>query len=137
PAVARIERQGGRPSLAKTAPLLPWAMVLSGKGRRRRELRESLAAQRDAILDRRQAPILVGFDFDCTLTVRHFYKAFAWGYAQGAESMHPHCQAFFDYCRENDIVPRMKGQPDGHEDLMVQAVEDFCRQTGEEAFREA
>lgn len=26
---------------------------------------------------------LLGFDFDCTLTSAHFYKAFAWEYAQG------------------------------------------------------
>jgi len=103
----------------------------AGRGQRRKELRQLCAAERGEMLARR----LIGFDFDCTLTIRHFYKAFAWGYFQGSAQAHPHCQEFFEYCRKNGMDSKMKGIPD-HEDCMVCAVEDFCRHAGEDAFRE-
>lgn len=109
-----------------------------GKGKRRQELRAQLESAREAFAEpgRRRTPsIVVGFDFDCTLTIRHFYKVLAWGYGQGNEDVHPHCEAFFEFCRARDVVPKQRGAPD-HEDPMVTAVEDFCRHAGEDVFRE-
>mmetsp|Transcript_148944 Transcript_148944/g.371115 ORF Transcript_148944/g.371115 Transcript_148944/m.371115 type:complete len:296 (-) Transcript_148944:29-916(-) len=79
--------------------------------------------------------LFIGFDFDCTLTVRHFYKVFAWGYAQHNNSAHDHCKAFAEWCREHDVESEMLRDAMGN-DPMVAAVEDFCRQGGEAAFRD-
>merc|ERR1719421_2553578 len=32
----------------------------------------------------------VGFDFDCTLSTKHLYKALAWGYGSDGQRSHPH-----------------------------------------------
>eukprot|EP00434_Breviolum_minutum_P041615 symbB.v1.2.037021.t1/scaffold5359.1/size28108/1 len=46
----------------------------------RRALRKSLKLLREQ-------RVLLGFDFDCTLSIRHFYKVFAWLSVTGATSM--------------------------------------------------
>lgn len=77
---------------------------------------------------------VVGFDFDCTITVRHFFKVFAWGYAQGHMGVHAHCKNFLDWCEERGVSPEMQSQPDPG-DLIGSALEDFCRLSGDAAFR--
>mmetsp|Transcript_77461 Transcript_77461/g.214206 ORF Transcript_77461/g.214206 Transcript_77461/m.214206 type:complete len:246 (-) Transcript_77461:120-857(-) len=101
----------------------------------RRALRKSLAALRDGGASK----WLLGFDFDCTLTVRHFYKVFAWGYTQGSASAHVHCEAFFSWCRDHNVEPEMQEAPRNRQDLsdpMGLAIECFCRSAGETAFRD-
>lgn len=109
----------------------------------RRPLREALWQERapaagssgGAALDGAPANCkrLIGFDWDCTLTVQHFFKVFAWGYAQGQDLSGPRCEAFVEWCKAHDKSFRGRGL--GHQDdIMVEAVEDFCRQAGEDAF---
>eukprot|EP00930_Biecheleria_cincta_P032866 TRINITY_DN22772_c0_g1_i1.p1 TRINITY_DN22772_c0_g1~~TRINITY_DN22772_c0_g1_i1.p1 ORF type:complete len:238 (-),score=30.51 TRINITY_DN22772_c0_g1_i1:22-735(-) len=93
----------------------------------RRALRQQLAK-------RREKQLLVGFDFDCTLTVRHFYKVFAWCYAQRS-AMHPHCEVFFQWCRDKKLEPGITDLSDPS-DPMVSALDDFSKHAGEEGFRE-
>mmetsp|Transcript_46153 Transcript_46153/g.83175 ORF Transcript_46153/g.83175 Transcript_46153/m.83175 type:complete len:239 (+) Transcript_46153:112-828(+) len=95
----------------------------------RRALRQALSQQRAA-----PAARFVGFDFDCTLTVRHFFKVFAWCYAQRS-SAHPHCKAFYDWCRERDVEHEIQELLDPS-DPMSSALEDFCRHAGEKVFHE-
>jgi len=125
--------------------------------RDRRALRNSFAAQRNVGQSRGSvlgdiaafAPLsnrardeattkrrhLLGFDFDCTLTVRHFYKVFAWGYAQGSANAHCHCEAFFHWCHARGFDTSMEEMLEMG-DPMCSALEDFCRQAGEDAFRD-
>jgi len=78
---------------------------------------------------------LLGFDFDCTLTVRHFYKVFAWGYLSGNAASHPHYQEFVAWCKERGIDPAaVRGEADMDRDFMAKALDDFTRRNGEEAF---
>jgi len=77
---------------------------------------------------------LLGFDFDCTLTVRHFYKVFAWGYAQGNLSAHPHCRYFAEWCEEQKISTKMEGCVE--DDMVMDALENFCQGAGEASFRD-
>eukprot|EP00747_Dinoflagellata_sp_TGD_P209564 gnl/TRDRNA2_/TRDRNA2_82947_c0_seq1.p1 gnl/TRDRNA2_/TRDRNA2_82947_c0~~gnl/TRDRNA2_/TRDRNA2_82947_c0_seq1.p1 ORF type:complete len:259 (+),score=43.72 gnl/TRDRNA2_/TRDRNA2_82947_c0_seq1:58-834(+) len=78
---------------------------------------------------------LIGFDFDCTLTSRHFFKVFAWGFASGNERAHRHCPEFFQWCRSKGIQPGMQSPAGG--DAMNAALDEFCFCYGEELFREA
>lgn len=79
---------------------------------------------------------LVGFDFDCTLTVRHYYKVFAWSYANNRSDVHPHSQAFFDWCSENGVKPGLLRSSNPN-DPMESALDDFAGKAGEDRFREA
>lgn len=106
----------------------------------RRALRAALWREREAAVSKR----LVGFDFDCTLTVRHFYKVFAWGYHQGhLEAIYGHGEAlahgkaFVEWCRKHGIEPEIK-EDDGRRsnDHMVEALACFCRCEGEATFKE-
>eukprot|EP00439_Symbiodinium_sp_Y106_P029580 s4607_g3.t1 len=63
---------------------------------------EDRRALREALKRQRQRTILVGFDFDCTLTIRHFYKVFAWCVPFRTEA-HPHYEAFLDWCEEHEL----------------------------------
>merc|ERR1712159_598493 len=73
--------------------------------------------------------LLIGFDFDCTLTVKHFYKIFAWGYTQGNPQIHPHCGAFFRWCEEQGLKFQPIQQHDQY-DAMNCALDHFCRLYG-------
>jgi len=99
----------------------------------RRALREALGRARQAPSNKR----LLGFDFDCTLTVRHFYKVMAWGYARRDLKAHPHCQALAEWCEQRGVAAGMDMSnvrvPMG-EDIMMLAVTEFCEQAGDEAF---
>lgn len=77
---------------------------------------------------------LIGFDFDCTITVRHYYKCLAWGLAGGNESAHPHCKVLFDWLRARKISPQA---PHGNQNLdAVVVVTEFLIQTlGSAQFR--
>lgn len=77
---------------------------------------------------------LIGFDFDCTLTIRHFYKVFAWGYAQG--NNHKHYEDFAEWCENRGLPTYMKKSVPYDEDPVCAAVEDFCHRAGRDAFRE-
>eukprot|EP00913_Durusdinium_trenchii_P035655 g33365.t1 len=94
----------------------------------RRALRQSLKRLRER-------HILVGFDFDCTLSVRHFYKVFAWCYPQGAQN-HAHYQAFSDFCTARELSPKLEMLPRGQQLDMDAILNEFCRQSGEEVLYE-
>lgn len=79
---------------------------------------------------------LIGFDFDCTLTSTHFYKAFAWGYSQGQRN--GFADKLMGWCKA-------RGLPEGvsidahsgyHQDPMTDALEFFCTNAGDKQFRE-
>mmetsp|Transcript_109312 Transcript_109312/g.308482 ORF Transcript_109312/g.308482 Transcript_109312/m.308482 type:complete len:285 (-) Transcript_109312:235-1089(-) len=96
-------------------------------------------SQADATLQAPPAKVrpkrAIGFDFDCTITVRHFYKVFAFGYVRGDMGAHSHCAAFCDWCRQNDIEVEEPPPHRQYEDLMCFALEAFSRHAGEDAFR--
>eukprot|EP00928_Gymnodinium_smaydae_P040549 TRINITY_DN27491_c0_g1_i1.p1 TRINITY_DN27491_c0_g1~~TRINITY_DN27491_c0_g1_i1.p1 ORF type:complete len:351 (-),score=81.23 TRINITY_DN27491_c0_g1_i1:54-1076(-) len=81
---------------------------------------------------------LVGFDFDCTLTVRHFFKVFAHGFLKGDMTAHPHCAAFGAWCKSRRLPVRMVAPPPGiwAGNAMGAALEAFCCRAGEEGFRQ-
>lgn len=79
---------------------------------------------------------LVGFDFDCTLTVRHYYKVLAWCYANNRTDAHPHSEAFFDWCDKTGVVPGLLRSSNPN-DIMESALDDFAGKAGEDGFREA
>lgn len=84
-----------------------------------------------------KAKWLIGFDFDCTLTVRHFYKVFAWGFASGNENAHVHCQALFEWCRGRGFeLQPVRGLRHGEPDIMGVVLDAFCDQVGDDAFHE-
>lgn len=103
----------------------------------RRQLRSQLSAQRQ--LRAPKAPVgFIGFDFDCTLTVRHFYKCFCFCYANGQRGAHPHGEALYQWCSQHGIEaenhrvnPHMR---DG--EMINMAVEEFCRNSGEDKFHQ-
>lgn len=101
----------------------------------RRALRGALGRERGQQAAPRR---LLGFDFDCTLTCRHFYKVMSWGYAQGNRNAHPHCKAFLEWCAAHNVKSVMPDSiPFGDtEDTMMLAVEAFCAEAGEDAFAE-
>lgn len=103
----------------------------------RRALRKHLVARRDSGLGGRK---LIGFDFDCTLTVCHFYKVFAWGYAQANPQAHEHCKAFFEWCDERELITSLRitslREVKDFNDPMGAALEDFNKRYGEQAFKE-
>eukprot|EP00929_Paragymnodinium_shiwhaense_P029114 TRINITY_DN16762_c0_g1_i3.p1 TRINITY_DN16762_c0_g1~~TRINITY_DN16762_c0_g1_i3.p1 ORF type:complete len:581 (+),score=122.18 TRINITY_DN16762_c0_g1_i3:92-1834(+) len=76
---------------------------------------------------------LIGFDFDCTLTVKHFFKIFAWGYMHSNLQAHPHCMDFFKWCEEHELGFEPIRQPDQH-DPMNCALDHFCGLHGLETF---
>lgn len=105
------------------------------------------AAKKKRVRTRNKAPApspsrdspeaLVGFDFDCTLTVRHFYKVFAWGYGQGNHTVHPHCKDFVEWCKDHDVAPEMRSgqfKNAGGNDTMGDALEHFIKQSDEPQF---
>lgn len=98
------------------------------------------AYREDLFLRRLGRKPLLAFDFDCTITVRHMFKVFAWGFSRGDENAHAHCKAFFSYCEERDLPTAMEGGVfqgiDGGSSVLG-AVEDFVAQAGEEAFKDA
>lgn len=106
----------------------------------RRKLRSQLWSQRlppEAQLlappGKRQPVGFIGFDFDCTLTVRHFFKCFCHGYAQGNRFGHAHCEAFYEWCSRHGVEAEkhsLASQRDS--DAMNAAVDAFCRNTGGE-----
>eukprot|EP00929_Paragymnodinium_shiwhaense_P008261 TRINITY_DN112208_c0_g1_i1.p1 TRINITY_DN112208_c0_g1~~TRINITY_DN112208_c0_g1_i1.p1 ORF type:complete len:282 (-),score=78.26 TRINITY_DN112208_c0_g1_i1:140-985(-) len=126
-------RRGGAAASANAA----WASETGGRWVPKKEPKEPPQAKQ-----KRPAPgqssaaeqRMIGFDFDCTITVRHFYKVFAWGYASGDPGCHPHFEAFAAWCQENDVDPVTKvyGQSD---DAMEIALMAFCGQNGDDAFR--
>eukprot|EP00929_Paragymnodinium_shiwhaense_P018465 TRINITY_DN12919_c0_g1_i1.p1 TRINITY_DN12919_c0_g1~~TRINITY_DN12919_c0_g1_i1.p1 ORF type:complete len:292 (-),score=27.06 TRINITY_DN12919_c0_g1_i1:255-1079(-) len=81
---------------------------------------------------------VIGFDFDCTLTVRHFFKVFAMGYLKGNMLVHDHCAAFAAFCKARGIKPKLQAIPDGlwSGNAMGAALEDFSQANGEDAFRD-
>ena len=92
----------------------------------RRALRKSLKLLREQ-------RVLLGFDFDCTLSIRHFYKVFAWCYPFGSSS-HAHYEAFSDWCNEHDVASQFEMQiPRGQQLEMDVVLDVFCRQSGEDA----
>lgn len=69
---------------------------------------------------------LIGFDFDCTITVRHYYKCLAWGLAAGNEGAHLHCKFLFDWLRARSFPPKV---PQGNHQLdAVVVVTEFLIQ---------
>jgi len=96
----------------------------------RRKLRQQLADQRGASREKR----LVGFDFDCTLTTRHFFKCFAWCYAQSNPDGHAHGEAFYQWCDDHGIDAEEHRVLQREADGMSSAVDHFCRVAGEDVF---
>lgn len=95
----------------------------------RRKLRQQLTEKRKRVVR------TVGFDFDCTLTVKHFFKVFTWGYAQGNRRGHAHCEALWDWCEKNgvDIDDHTPVQPDVNP--ISAALDVFIRNESEDTFR--
>ena len=81
---------------------------------------------------------LIGFDFDCTLTVRHFFKVFAHGYLKGDMTAHPHCAAFAAFCKQRKLPAKVGPVPPGlwQGNPMGAVLEAFCEHAGEAAFRQ-
>ncbi len=80
-------------------------------------------------------PLLVGFDFDCTLTVRHFYKVFAWCYAKKNAKGHAHFEAFQRHCLDKGFNPFMQSSRSDGDWIVMDAIEDFASVNGNDAFR--
>mmetsp|Transcript_25392 Transcript_25392/g.46510 ORF Transcript_25392/g.46510 Transcript_25392/m.46510 type:complete len:278 (-) Transcript_25392:101-934(-) len=77
---------------------------------------------------------LIGFDFDCTITVRHFFKVFAWGYMRC--NSHQHFEEFSAWCKERKIDPFIAAKiPIDDGDAMTRALDDFIGKNGEATFR--
>ena len=70
---------------------------------------------------------LIGLDFDCTITVRHFYKSIA-NLLMGKPMAHPHC-AFLNAWLKRQNVKLEVPQTDVH--IMVAAVENLSLTLGE------
>jgi hypothetical protein len=83
----------------------------------------------------RSALPFIGFDFDCTITVRHYYKCLAWGLASGNEAAHGHCKALFDWLRVRNI-PLRAPQQQSNLDAVVTVTEFLIRVLGAAQFRE-
>lgn len=75
---------------------------------------------------------LIGLDFDCTITVRHFYKSIA-NLLMGKPMAHPHC-AFLNAWLKRQNVKLEVPQTDVH--IMVAAVENLSHKLGERRFRQ-
>mmetsp|Transcript_26624 Transcript_26624/g.61208 ORF Transcript_26624/g.61208 Transcript_26624/m.61208 type:complete len:278 (-) Transcript_26624:60-893(-) len=86
------------------------------------------------VLDQAKPPRLIGFDFDCTITVRHFFKVFAWGYLRC--NSHQHFEEFAAWCKERNIDPFIAAKmPLDDGDAMSRALDDFIGKNGEATFR--
>jgi len=86
----------------------------------------------------KQPARVVGFDFDCTLTVRHFYKVLAWGYTGAMEvtgAVAKHFEDFVAWCEEHDLETCMQSSS-RRQDVMSAALEHFCAQASAQDFRE-
>lgn len=96
----------------------------------RRNLRKQLAQTRENL-----GKQFVGFDFDCTLTTRHFFKSFAWGYLGGNPRVHEHAEELNKWCKENGVEFKYCGDEDEkRRDPMNAAIESMCRSAGVEKF---
>lgn len=78
---------------------------------------------------------LVGFDFDCTLTTRHFFKVFAWGYGQANMDAHPHCEPFREWCEGRGVEPEIRDVRVARGDLGL-TLDEFCSRAGEDKLRD-
>lgn len=76
---------------------------------------------------------LLGLDFDCTITVRHFYKCMVLGIFMRKPQAHAHCPAMFEWLQQNGITDiRVPTAPDQHP--MVCATEFLAEKLGPEKF---
>ncbi|CAE7351866.1 unnamed protein product [Symbiodinium sp. CCMP2592] len=77
----------------------------------------------------------IGLDFDCTITVRHFYKCLACGIVMGKPSAHPHCRDFVAWLRKAGVTDLSVHQaPDVHP--IILAVEALAKRLGEPKFKQ-
>ncbi|CAJ1434826.1 unnamed protein product [Effrenium voratum] len=80
----------------------------------------------------------VGLDFDCTITVRHYYKCLATGLVMGRPSGHPHCPAFMAWLRREKtaVTPQDLEARVPNEHPILCAVECLQEKLGEEKFKQ-
>jgi hypothetical protein len=96
----------------------------------------------------RPAPqaVAIAFDFDCTLTVRHLYKALAWGFLPDGHPQrppdHPHHPEMEAWVKENEptllhatrLNPQWRPEPPAPVNE-VSTVLDFLASTDADAYR--
>ena len=90
------------------------------------------ATKKTVTADSADSSQLIGLDFDCTITVRHFYKSVA-NLLMGKPMAHPHCAIFHAWLKKEGVKLEVPQQTDVH--WMVSAVETLSHVLGADRFR--
>ena len=90
------------------------------------------ATKKTVTVDSVDSSQLIGLDFDCTITVRHFYKSVA-NLLMGKPMAHPHCAIFHAWLKKEGVKLEVPQQTDVH--WMVSAVETLSHVLGVDRFR--
>ncbi|CAK9081529.1 unnamed protein product, partial [Durusdinium trenchii] len=100
------------------------------------------AAPEGASRDRSRSPrgsgapdSFIGLDFDCTITIRHYYKCIAEKLLGKQVFSHPHSAVFNAWLKRHRVNLEVPEVPDS-DHWMVSGVERLTKQLGEKKFKE-